>query len=589
MQHLNGLDLVSRDLPRLPRLNNSGETAAGSIQFSDYFSPPSAPYFQEPVAFSPHADFNPSASSNAGIQGEVSAYPEPETGGSVQSAGAYEDPYAAESPPAEAERRTDSSWEADSRKAAKQNGSVKSLADKSRVEGSNSEAAADDVAHSISGKVRNLDDTKTPADLENAANAQRSGSRDSAKNLNRKDFAARSLRTSGSESEISSGLDKHNHDSVGRAGDAVPDALGIDASARTMGKGDGGSAKNRQPKALRTDSDGSAAELRGPGEKSAVSGNRRPVASESTEVLIDGDELSGEADTVRRAKAEHGKARNAHTVHAAQTEAGSAQATATAAAGGNAGSASLGSQIPGEGSSTESGDSMVLAELGEARGNSSSDGGGADTDSRGDQTGGTFSNLMFRDSASRAAPRNAGEIQVFFSPESMPSGSVGLSSDSAVGSATRNMSAAELMEAFRQQLKGNLGSDIVRQARYVLRGQNSGEISLILKPEKLGRVRIRMNLEDKSIAGKIFVENMTVKEAFEGTLEDLREAFLEQGFEDLNLEVALDQRDEGEAQQQGAEPPLTGERIKSLADRLESNVASAKAYLHEYQDVNILA
>ena len=81
--------------------------------------------------------------------------------------------------------------------------------------------------------------------------------------------------------------------------------------------------------------------------------------------------------------------------------------------------------------------------------------------------------------------------------------------------------------------------EIVQQSRIILQDGGKGEINLILKPESLGRVRIKINIQGNSIVGRILVENNSVRELFEGNLEHLRNALRSEGFETAALEVAV--------------------------------------------------
>jgi flagellar hook-length control protein FliK len=97
-------------------------------------------------------------------------------------------------------------------------------------------------------------------------------------------------------------------------------------------------------------------------------------------------------------------------------------------------------------------------------------------------------------------------------------------------------------------LKGSANGEIVKQAGIILKNNNSGEIRLVLKPEKLGNVRIKLNLQDNNIVGKIIVENINVKEVFEHNLESLHRAFRQEGFQSSGLEVSVgggEQKGEG--------------------------------------------
>ncbi|MGI9256278.1 MAG: flagellar hook-length control protein FliK [Salinispira sp.] len=214
-----------------------------------------------------------------------------------------------------------------------------------------------------------------------------------------------------------------------------------------------------------------------------------------------------------------------------------------------------------------------------------------DENQQGNREGGTFSNIMFQNTENNANPRNnTAEIQVFLVPDAQGAqGAANTSPDGIGGEApARTMSSAEFMDQFRAQFRQQLGSDIVRHARYILRGQNAGEISLVLKPEKFGRVRIRMQLEDKSIDGKIFVENKYVKEAFVEVLDDLKQAFAEQGFDDLNVDINLEDESLGEnLLAENTSSPSS--QFQASHESHERELEAAQAYIREFDSVNILA
>ena len=66
-----------------------------------------------------------------------------------------------------------------------------------------------------------------------------------------------------------------------------------------------------------------------------------------------------------------------------------------------------------------------------------------------------------------------------------------------------------------ERLREMAGSELVRASTMVLR-DGGGEIRLVLKPESLGSVRIRMNLVDNAIEGRIIVDSAAVKHVFDG-------------------------------------------------------------------------
>lgn len=93
--------------------------------------------------------------------------------------------------------------------------------------------------------------------------------------------------------------------------------------------------------------------------------------------------------------------------------------------------------------------------------------------------------------------------------------------------------------ALMKQLEENVNSKIVKQSSIILKDGGSGEIKLILKPEQLGSVRIRLNLTDNRITGQIIVDSSAVKDIFEQNLQNLERAFKENGFDTAALNVSV--------------------------------------------------
>jgi flagellar protein FlbC len=113
-----------------------------------------------------------------------------------------------------------------------------------------------------------------------------------------------------------------------------------------------------------------------------------------------------------------------------------------------------------------------------------------------------------------------------------PSGD-GAGSETATDRTTRSA-------GFSAYVRENLSSQIVKQSGIILRNNNSGEIRLVLKPEHLGRVRLRIQLDENRLTGRIFVDSSFVKESFEQNLESLYRAFRNSGFEASGFEVLVD-------------------------------------------------
>ena len=97
------------------------------------------------------------------------------------------------------------------------------------------------------------------------------------------------------------------------------------------------------------------------------------------------------------------------------------------------------------------------------------------------------------------------------------------------------------------------GSELLKATGIILR-DGGGEIRLVLKPESLGSVRIRMNLVDNALEGKIIVDTPAVKQVFDGSIDALMKALIAGGFQTASLEVSVGGQgaDNGRAAQ---EPP----------------------------------
>ena len=109
--------------------------------------------------------------------------------------------------------------------------------------------------------------------------------------------------------------------------------------------------------------------------------------------------------------------------------------------------------------------------------------------------------------------------------------------DSSLMTSKNGMSAFH--NQFLEYLKENGNSDIVKNANLVLKKNNEGEIKLLMKPESLGYVRIKLMLSDNNIAGKIIVDNYRVKEIFENNIDNLIKNFKENGYSTATIDVSV--------------------------------------------------
>jgi flagellar hook-length control protein FliK len=123
------------------------------------------------------------------------------------------------------------------------------------------------------------------------------------------------------------------------------------------------------------------------------------------------------------------------------------------------------------------------------------------------------------------------------------------------------------VEAVLRGLPERVLPEIVRQTGIILREGNSGEIRLVLRPEHLGSVRVRLTLGESSLEGRIVVENHSVKEILEAGLDELKQALRQEGFQTASLDVSVADRRSGQDAAFG--PPEAGpvRRVSEQFDR----------------------
>jgi hypothetical protein len=94
-------------------------------------------------------------------------------------------------------------------------------------------------------------------------------------------------------------------------------------------------------------------------------------------------------------------------------------------------------------------------------------------------------------------------------------------------------------ESLARELHENLNGDIVRHASLVLKNGGEGLIRLSLRPEHLGNVKIRLEMSENKVVGRIVVESSEALRAFEQELRSLEQAFVDSGFEGASLEMSV--------------------------------------------------
>jgi hypothetical protein len=117
----------------------------------------------------------------------------------------------------------------------------------------------------------------------------------------------------------------------------------------------------------------------------------------------------------------------------------------------------------------------------------------------------------------------------------MNKGSVdGKSGDSSITGMDRTFE-----DALAAELRGDLSTEIVRDATVIVRNGGEGTIRLSLRPASLGDVKIRLEMTENKITGHIILKSSDALRAFERELPVLEKAFKDSGFSETNLQMSL--------------------------------------------------
>ena len=117
-------------------------------------------------------------------------------------------------------------------------------------------------------------------------------------------------------------------------------------------------------------------------------------------------------------------------------------------------------------------------------------------------------------------------------------------------------------------------NDLVKTGSVILKDNNAGTINLILNPEELGSVKIKLEISDNQITGKILVASKEAYDAFNQNINLLKNAFIESGFTAGGFDLAFTgSNQQGDFGQNGGQNQPSQSEINYKAGVYEQNVA----------------
>ena len=159
--------------------------------------------------------------------------------------------------------------------------------------------------------------------------------------------------------------------------------------------------------------------------------------------------------------------------------------------------------------------------------------------------------------------------------------------------ASRAPEQAQAQARFTSMLSAEIranAADLVKAGSIVLRDGNKGTINLTLHPEELGNVKIRLQISDNILTGRITVASEEAYNAFKSNIAALTEAFASNGFDtagfDLSWSGQNDGRHDGNADTRN---PFAFRYDEQTAFAVEDNDSEALFRYDARPSVNLIA
>lgn len=101
----------------------------------------------------------------------------------------------------------------------------------------------------------------------------------------------------------------------------------------------------------------------------------------------------------------------------------------------------------------------------------------------------------------------------------------------------KKLSFENMLQEYKQHINESEAQTIVKHARLVLKNDQESELKLLLRPAELGTMRLKLNMQNNVIGGKIVVDSALAKDIVEQGLSDLQRLLKNNGIESDVIDV----------------------------------------------------